>query len=120
MVLLDDAQSVRVILFDAVGTLLRPSPPVAEAYLAAALPFGTRKTIDEVRERFQAAMRRYAALGVLPITEVGPRPVGHRVALTTNERRELQRWRSIVTYVFDDVSTQSNELFDALWKHFAS
>jgi putative hydrolase of the HAD superfamily len=40
--------------------------------------------------------------------------------LTTNEQRELQRWRSIVTYVFDDVAVGSNALFESLWKHFAS
>src|SRR5262245_57016850 len=120
MLRLDDAHAVRVILFDAVGTLLRPSPPVAEAYHAAALQFGSKKSIDEVRERFHQALRRYAACGVMPITEVGPRPLGHRVALTTNEQRELQRWRSIVTYVFDDVAVGSNALFESLWKHFAS
>ena len=119
MGVLDRPEPVRVILFDAVGTLLRPWPPVAETYHAAALRFGTKRTLQEVRQRFAVALRRYPAMGVVPITAVGPRPTGQRVPVTTSEPRESQRWRSIVSYVFDDIAAESQSLFQSLWEHFA-
>jgi putative hydrolase of the HAD superfamily len=98
-------KSVRAVLFDAVGTLIVPSPPVAEAYLAAGRQFGSQLTIEEVRQRFRDAFGRQ---------ERWDASQGER----TSEQRERQRWQSIVAEVFHE-ATEQRELFEMLWAHFA-
>lgn len=96
------AAPIRVILFDAVGTLIYAEPGVTAAYHALGHRFGSKKTPEQVHERFQFAFRRDDA------------------DLATNEDNERRRWQRIVTDVFDDVSaTQVEPLFLALWDHFA-
>ena len=98
---------VRAILFDAVGTLIRPEPAVAAAYHRAGRRYGSRLTEAELRARFHSA---FARLEAEDATERRNR---------TDEPRERQRWRRIVAEVFDDVAEQE-ELFGDLWEHFAS
>jgi len=93
---------VEWILFDAVGTLIYPDPPAAEAYHAAGQKFGSRLGVGEVGRRFRAALAANQACG-------GP----------TSENNERDRWRKIVRNVFDDVSENSEALFETLWQHFA-
>jgi putative hydrolase of the HAD superfamily len=97
---------VRVVYFDAVGTLIFPDPPVAEAYHAVGRQYGSRLTVDEVRTRFYAA---FAAQEKVDLT------LGNR----TDPARELQRWRHIVTDTLPDV-LDSDAAFDALYEHFAA
>jgi putative hydrolase of the HAD superfamily len=96
----------RYVLFDAVGTVLLPDPPVAEAYQAVGHRFGSRLSTAEVLPRFRAAFARQESLDR---GENGQR---------TSEDRERERWRSIVFEVFADVADRE-PLFDALWQHFA-
>jgi putative hydrolase of the HAD superfamily len=99
--------SIRAVLFDAVGTLIRPNPPVAEAYLTAARRFGVDGglTEAEVDRRFRAAFARQ---------EMIDRQANWR----TDEVREFQRWDSIVNDVFGTTANQSG-LLEYLWNHFA-
>lgn len=90
------------ILFDAVGTLIYPDPPVADAYHAAGLRFGSRLSVDEIRQRFHAALAKNQTCGE-----------------PTNEAKERDRWRRIVRSVFDDVEEDREALFENLWQHFA-
>ncbi len=95
----------RVILFDAVGTLLYPDPPVAQAYATAGRLFGSQLEEGEINRRFCQALRaRWAS------------PKGDH---STCEEFERQRWRQVVTEVFDDVTNQQDALFESLWNHFA-
>lgn len=95
--------TIRCILFDAVGTLIEPHPPVAEAYGRAGKRFGSRLSQGEIAARFRAAW-----------AEDG----GRRVA--TSEPAERERWRRIVRSIFDDLPADAGEeLFQALWEHFA-
>ncbi|MBX9791597.1 MAG: HAD-IA family hydrolase [Pirellulales bacterium] len=97
---------VRAVVFDAVGTLLWPEPAVGAAYTSAARRLGsTRDTVD-VRARFHAAWRAEEARDC----DSG--------GLRTDEARERRRWQRIVAEVFPEVDRQ-NELFGALWEHFA-
>ena len=93
--------SVRAILFDAVGTLIHPDPPVADVYFEAGRRHGSRLAQIEIHRRFRAAFQQTAAV------------------IATSEERELQRWRRIVATVFDDVAQGAGPLFDELWGHFA-
>lgn len=100
----------RVVLFDAVGTLLVPDPPVGEAYWRAGQAHGSRYDRRQVAERFVEAYRQV-------FTE-GRRAAG---GLATSEALEHRRWSDLVARVFDDVpSEQQLRLFDSLWHHFAA
>lgn len=95
--------SISCILFDAVGTLLEPHPPVAEAYWLAGRRFGSRLTKEEIAERFRAAWAKDS-----------------RRSLATSEAAERERWRRIVRAIFHELPAEAGEeLFSALWGHFA-
>lgn len=98
--------NVAAVLFDAVGTLIEPDPPVAVAYESAARPLGSSLSVDEILRRFRAAFARQERLDA---TQFGGR---------TDEPRERRRWQTIVAEVFDDVA-DGEALFAALWRHFA-
>jgi len=93
---------IRCILFDAVGTLIYPDPPVAEVYHCVARQFGSGIGIAEIRDRFTAAMQASYCCG-------GP----------TSEDNERQRWRQIVSAVITDVPHAIDAVFEELWQHFA-
>lgn len=97
---------VQAVLFDAVGTLIEPDPPVAVAYQAAGSRFGSSLSGDEILRRFRAA---FAAQERLDAVQYGDR---------TDELRERRRWQTIVGEIFDDVA-DGEGLFAALWAHFA-
>jgi putative hydrolase of the HAD superfamily len=91
------------VLFDAVGTLIYPHPPVAEVYWSAGQRFGSRLSVDEIRGRFGEAFRIHYSRGE-----------------ATSEAGEREQWRRIVSRVFDDVRNGADELFESLWQHFAA
>lgn len=96
--------SVQGIVFDAVGTLIEPDPPVAVAYRAAALTQGVAIDLAEVKSRFRRAFlqeEREDAAGLLE----------------TDEPRELLRWRRIVGQVLHEVPDPDRAFHD-LWEHF--
>jgi len=93
---------IRWVLFDAVGTLIYPDPPVAEVYSAAAVSFGSRLSIAEIQQRFAVAVEK-----------------GFAANSPTNEADERRRWRSIVDEVIADIPIHANAVFERLWQHFA-
>lgn len=99
------------VVFDAVGTLIDPSPSVAEAYQAIGARHGARETVETVRQRF----RRAFAGSETP--QCPDEPQGPRQG-QTSETLELARWRWIVGQVFPDL-TNVEECFRELWDHFA-
>lgn len=98
---------VDAVLFDAVGTLIEPDPPVAPAYEAAGRRYGSALSREEILRRFRAAFARQERLDA---AEFGDH---------TDEPRERRRWQAIVGEVFDDVADAAG-LFDDLWRHFAA
>jgi putative hydrolase of the HAD superfamily len=110
--------TVRAVLFDAVGTLIRAEPPVDQAYCEAGRRFGSTLSRQEIGRRFLAAFERQEednrAAGRRG-AEAGGRL--HRAA--TDQRGERRRWRRIVAEVFDDTPAAAGPLFEALWDHFA-
>ena len=99
--------SFRAILFDAVGTLIRPEPSVAGAYALAGRRHGVELAEDEIERRFCAAFARQEEID--------------RVCFggQTDPSREVERWRQIVIEVFG-VSREADRIFDDLWEHFAA
>jgi putative hydrolase of the HAD superfamily len=96
---------VRVVVFDAVGTLIHPEPSAAAVYLEAGRRFGSRLDAATVAARFSTAFRRQEA-------------VDHVAGLRTDEAREVARWQAIVGEVLDDVS-DPQACFRLLYRHFA-
>jgi putative hydrolase of the HAD superfamily len=94
------------IVFDAVGTLIRPVPSVAETYTATAARQGVQLEPEVVRGRFQVHFAN---------DEVQ----GSGGALSTDEATERRRWRKIVMGVLPEVP-QVDRAFDELWEHFSS
>jgi putative hydrolase of the HAD superfamily len=96
--------AVQCVLFDAVGTLIYPNPPVGAVYAAAAWDFGHR--VDEAvveRRVLQAFHNSYD---------------GPSVNKATSETSERNRWREVVAEVFPEI-TPIDPLFERLWDHFA-
>jgi putative hydrolase of the HAD superfamily len=94
------------IVFDAVGTLIRPDPSVAEAYTAAAARQGIHLTPEVVRARFQIHF------GNDEVCASGG-------ALSTDEPTERLRWRKIVMGVLPEIP-HVDRAFDELWEHFST
>lgn len=97
--------SIRAVLFDAVGTLIVPDPPVLDAYLAAGRRHGSRLARRQVADGFKRAYARQERLDRV------------RGNGRTDESGEQRRWRKIVAEVFPDVVGES--LFADLWRHFS-
>ena len=92
------------IVLDAVGTLIKPVPSVADAYTEAARRQGVELNRDEVRARFNLNFQS---------DEVR----GDRGLHSTDEATEIWRWRRIVTKVLPEVP-DPQRAFDELWDHF--
>jgi putative hydrolase of the HAD superfamily len=93
---------VRCVAFDAVGTLIAPDPPVAETYWQAARRHGSRRTLDEVEQRFRAAWRT---------AELAR-------GCRTSEPQERKFWQDVVCETLDD-ATDPEACFAELHAHFA-
>ncbi len=96
---------VEAVLFDAVGTLIRPATPVAEIYAEVGRQHGIELSVSEINLRFRKAFARQEQLDT-------PWEDGR-----TSELRERQRWRDIVADVFDRTD-HLETLFDELWDYF--
>jgi putative hydrolase of the HAD superfamily len=98
-------QCVRVVFFDAVGTLIHPVPTPAEVYGTFGREHGATMDVGTIGERFGTAFRRQETLD-------------RQGDLRTSEPRERQRWGAIVREVFTELR-DTEALFEDLWKHFA-
>jgi putative hydrolase of the HAD superfamily len=96
---------IRGIVFDAVGTLIKPVPSVAEVYTAAAIRQGVVIKPADVRERFQHHFQN------------GGEHAGNGV-FSTDEGTERRRWRAIVGGVLAEVP-DPDRAFQELWDHFS-
>lgn len=101
---------IQAVLFDAVGTLIYPDPPVAEVYADAGRRYGSSLAADEIARRCRAAVARWQS-GDADATGFDRPPTDHA--------RERHRWQDLVAEVFDDVPDARGDLFESLWRHFA-
>jgi putative hydrolase of the HAD superfamily len=97
--------SVRNVVFDAVGTLIYPDPAVAAIYALVGRRFGSKRTECEILQRFRAVFAELEARD-----QVGD--------LSTSDQHEQSRWQEIVRRVLDDVA-DSTACFSDLFTHFA-
>lgn len=92
------------IVLDAVGTLIKPVPSVADAYTEAARRQGVELIRDDVQSRFGAHFQS---------DEVR----SDRGIHSTDEATEIDRWRRIVAMVLPELP-DPDRAFDELWDHF--
>jgi putative hydrolase of the HAD superfamily len=97
---------VRAVVFDVVGTLVEPSPPVAVAYQRVAAQHGVERAVVEIDGLFRTAWRKQEAIDAAAATP-----------FATDRARERDRWREIVLDVFPNTPAAS-AIFDELWEHF--
>ena len=103
--------AIRAVLFDAVGTLLRPEPAVASAYCAVGRRYGSNLSEEEIARRFAQSIS-------VRFEEDLPSPQSRAADHATSPAWEVLRWRRIVGDVFEDVA-ELDGLFRDLWTHFA-
>ncbi|WP_152051961.1 HAD family hydrolase [Tautonia marina] len=92
------------VVLDAVGTLIEPSPSVAEVYAAAAHRQGIEADPEVVRVRFKEHFRRDELDDL-------------RGPMVTDEAIEYRRWRRIVGGVLPDLPDPERAFLE-LWEHF--
>lgn len=97
--------NVRAVIFDAVGTLIHPTPSVATVYTEFAARHGAVIAPDTIRTRFPAAFRKQEA-------------IDREADWVTSEVREKQRWRQIVTETLHEVR-DAEACFRELYEHYA-
>lgn len=103
-------QRYKCIAFDAVGTLIHPTPPPGEVYFTVGRRFGSRLSSNDIARRFKQAFGD---------SERADFAGGTGLRLATSEAIEKNRWRQIVAAVLDDVSDKAG-CFAELFAHFAN
>lgn len=93
----------RAVFFDAVGTVLHPTPGAPAVYAEAAAGYGLTIDPATILARFREAFRR---------EEVAD----ERAGWETSEEREVARWRAIVRESLPGAPDECSEL---LYYHFA-
>jgi putative hydrolase of the HAD superfamily len=97
--------TIGAVFFDAVGTILHPDPSAVDVYYEVGRKYSSRLNREIIRRRFADAF--------------GRQEEADRVQdWATSEDREIDRWRTIVSEVLDDVSDPA-ACFAELWEHFA-
>jgi putative hydrolase of the HAD superfamily len=96
---------VRVVVFDAVGTLIFPDPPAHVVYAQVGTRYGSQLNAESIRPRFAKAFRAQDE-------------IDRRQGWRTSEERERSRWRHVVANVLTDVN-DPDACFDALFDHFS-
>jgi putative hydrolase of the HAD superfamily len=98
------------LIFDAVGTLIHPTPSVAVAYHSTAARHGSLLTVNEIGDRFRRAFRQ-SELAI-------PDELASGCRWLSSDAIEVARWRWIVSEVVPDVA-DTERCFEELWDHFA-
>jgi putative hydrolase of the HAD superfamily len=95
------------VVFDAVGTVIRPEPSIAVAYHAIGSQFGSDRTVDDVRSRFATAFAETERIDL-----------ANGSGLATNASVEEARWRHVVSSVFPEIA-DAEACFQELHDYFA-
>jgi len=102
-----DLSRVRVVTFDAGGTLLAPTPSVGKIYAEVLMKHGVAIEPKILNERFREVFK----------TAVAVRP-----RVVVNEETEISFWREVVRQCVTPECPENllNRVFAQLWEEFAS
>lgn len=108
-----------IVLFDAVGTVIKPRPNVTEIYCQLGRKHGSRLTRKQIQHRIKLGRRRFFNVGQSAESLfVGADAYSTEPDdLTSSESIERELWRNLVFEVFVDLDSPA-ALFDELWDHF--
>jgi len=108
-----------IVLFDAVGTVIKPQPDVTEVYHRLGRKFGSGLTHEQIRHRIKLGRRRFFNVGqsAESLFEGANAFSTELDDLSSSETIERELWRSLVFEVFADLDSPDS-LFDELWDHF--
>lgn len=95
------------IVFDAVGTVIRPEPSVPVAYHTIGQQFGSERTVQDVGARFAAAFAETEQLDLADDRR-----------LMTSPAVEEARWKHVVGAVYPEIADQEG-CFQVLHDYFA-
>jgi putative hydrolase of the HAD superfamily len=98
-------QGICAVAFDAVGTLIYPSPAAPAVYAKIGHRFGSKLPLPVIAKRFKAAFKQEEEWD-------------KRQEYRTSEAREVERWLRIVTTVLSDAQ-DPDACFRELFEHFA-
>lgn len=101
---------LKVIFFDAAGTLIHPRRPVGESYAEIAIRFGNKAGAGEVSSAFRRAF-----------SQARPLAFGPRRGREELRRLEREWWRAVVAETFASLGELNDfeAYFDALFAYFA-
>ncbi len=102
----------KIILFDAVGTILKTVPGVIEVYRDHGQRHGSKLDVAEIESRFKSARQRLFNLDLSARGVVAGQ-------LVSSDRIERELWFELIAAVFVDVKNP-HPLFDELWEFFAA
>lgn len=102
-----ETPGISCVMFDAVGTVIEAEPSVVDVYFQTGQKFGSCLTRSHVAERLSTAFHLSERRD---LQEKGG-------SLETSEEHELQRWRTIVASVLDDVR-ETELCFQTLFDYF--
>ena len=105
---------IRWIVFDCVGTLITPDPPVHEAYARIGARHGSSIGADQIANRFRTVFRATEAEDREALSQT-TQP-DRFACRETSESIERRRWQRIVQAVIDDVDGDS--CFEELFGYF--
>lgn len=108
-----------IVLFDAVGTVIKPSPSVTDVYHQLGLKFGSRLDRPQLMQRIYESRRKYFNVGESAQTRFADANlfVPALDELNSDDEIEREMWQQLVCDVFSDLDSPSG-LFDELWDHF--
>ncbi len=109
-----------IVLFDAVGTVIKPVPGIIEVYQQLGAKHGCNLDRDTIKQRIGAARRRHFQVGTMA-TQAAISSETLRVdsgGLISSDAMELKLWQQLVFDVFAELGP-CERLFQELWGHFA-
>ena len=101
----------KIVLLDAVGTVIETHPSVVAVYQQHGARFGSSLDEKQVSQRFKVARRKLFAVDTLAADQI-------RGQLVSSDEIEHDLWRQFIAEVFEDVA-DSQGLFESLWDFFA-
>ena len=101
----------KIVLFDAVGTIIETVPSVVDAYHRHGQSHGSNLDVAEISRRFKLARQKFFDLD----TSAEKLTAGQ---LVSSDAIELDLWRQLIAEIFTDVDPVE-PLFRSLWNFFA-
>lgn len=101
-----DFAVIRFMYFDAVGTILHPTPSVSEIYQERARKYGYFGELGQLKQRIREAFTRQEILD-------------GKLGWKTDDRREFERWKEIVSESFPEMQ-ELDACFMDLYKAFGT